>query len=116
MKEQDDFITISTGTYNWSALDSMHGNTSLGGSSTITAAHDPNYITDVCDTYIRSPDILVGGKSLVKSLDAIEGRLAILFDNPELEARWDQLRDLKSQYDALEKDILEQEKLMRILK
>jgi hypothetical protein len=111
MKEQDDFITID-----WSTLDSMHGNTSLTGSSTVTAAYDPNYSIDVGDTCITSSDILVGGKSLVKSLDAIEDRLAILFNNPELEKRWDQLRDLKSQYDELEKDILEQEKLMRILK
>ena len=61
-------------------------------------------------------DIKIGGKSLMDAISAIEDRLAILKPNPELEDRWEQLKDLRRQYEALEKDILEKEKIMKILK
>jgi hypothetical protein len=61
-------------------------------------------------------DIVIDGKSLSKSIDAIEERLGILNPNPELEDRWDQLKVLRKQYIDLEKDLLEKEKLMKILK
>jgi hypothetical protein len=61
-------------------------------------------------------DIVIDGRSLSKSIDAIEERLGILNPNPELEDRWDQLRNLRNQYMELEKDLLEKEKLMKILK
>jgi hypothetical protein len=61
-------------------------------------------------------DIVIDGRSLSKSIDAIEERLGILNPNPELESRWDQLKVLRKQYIDLEKDLLEKEKLMKILK
>jgi hypothetical protein len=61
-------------------------------------------------------DIKIGGKSLSEAIDKIEERLGILNPNPELEDRWDQLKELRKQYIELEKDLLEKEKLMKILK
>ena len=61
-------------------------------------------------------DIKIGGKSLTEAIDKIEERLGILHPNPELEERWDQLKELRKQYIELEKDLLEKEKLMKILK
>jgi hypothetical protein len=61
-------------------------------------------------------DIFIDGRSLSKSIDAIEERLGILNPNPELENRWEQLKVLRKQYIELEKDLLEKEKLMKILK
>ncbi len=61
-------------------------------------------------------DIKIGGKSLTEAIAAIEDRLAILKPNPELEDRWEQLKDLRRQYELLEKDLLEKEKIMKILK
>jgi len=61
-------------------------------------------------------DIKVGGKSLMQAIDKIEERLGILKPNPELEERWDKLKDLRQQYIELEKDLLEKEKIMKILK
>ena len=61
-------------------------------------------------------DIKIAGKSLSAAIEAIEERLGILNPNPELEHRWEQLRDLRKQYMDLEKDLLEKEKLMKILK
>lgn len=61
-------------------------------------------------------DIVVGGKSLTKAIEQIEERLGILNPNPALEERWDKLKDLRRQYMEMEKDLLEKEKLMKILK
>jgi hypothetical protein len=61
-------------------------------------------------------DIKIGGKSLSEAIDKIEERLGILNPNPELEERWDQLKELRKQYQELEKDLLEKEKIMKILK
>ena len=61
-------------------------------------------------------DIKIAGKSLSDAIEKIEARLGILNPNPELEDRWDQLKELRKQYIELEKDLLEKEKLMKILK
>jgi hypothetical protein len=61
-------------------------------------------------------DIKIAGKSLSDAIEKIEARLGILNPNPELESRWDQLKELRKQYIELEKDLLEKEKLMKILK
>lgn len=61
-------------------------------------------------------DIKIGSKSLSDAIEAIEERLGILNPNPELEERWEQLKELRKQYRELEKDLLEKEKLMKILK
>ena len=61
-------------------------------------------------------DIKIGNKSLMDAIAAIEDRLAILKPNPELEDKWEELKNLRRQYEALERDILEKEKLMKILK
>jgi hypothetical protein len=61
-------------------------------------------------------DIKVGGRSLTEAIDKIEERLGILHPNPELEDRWQQLKDLRNQYQELEKELLEKEKMWKILK
>jgi hypothetical protein len=61
-------------------------------------------------------DITIGGKSLSEAIEKIEERLGILNPNPELEERWDKLKKLRKQYMEMEKDLLEKEKLMKILK
>jgi hypothetical protein len=61
-------------------------------------------------------DITIKGRKLSEAIEAIEERLGILNPNPELEDRWDQLKELRKQYIELEKDLLEKEKLMKILK
>jgi hypothetical protein len=91
-------------------------NTATNGSwsnatSTANVNIDSNGLTMKAGT-----DIIIDGKSLSKSIDAIEERLGILNPNPELEDRWDQLKVLRKQYIELEKDLLEKEKLMKILK
>ena len=67
-------------------------------------------------TMAEGTDITVGGKSLTKAIEQIEERLGILHPNPELEDRWEKLKELRQQYIEMEKDILEKEKIMKILK
>lgn len=57
----------------------------------------------------------VNGKDIGESLIRIEDRLAILRPNVELEERWEELRVLRQQYMELEADILEKEKVYKIL-
>jgi hypothetical protein len=61
-------------------------------------------------------DLTIGDRSLVKFMDQVEERLGILRPNEGLESRWDQLKELRRQYQELEKDLLEKEKIMDILK
>ena len=67
-------------------------------------------------TMKEGADIKIGGKSLSKAIEDIEARLGILRPNPELEDRWETLKDLRRQYMEMERDILEKEKIMKILK
>ena len=48
-------------------------------------------------------DIDINGRSLMKTLDALQERLNMLTPNPEMEAEWDQLRELGERYRELEK-------------
>ena len=48
-------------------------------------------------------DIDINGKSLMKTLEALEDRLNMMVPNPELEKEWDQLKKLGDRYRKLEK-------------
>jgi hypothetical protein len=61
-------------------------------------------------------EVKINGKSLDKTLTKIEERLAILHPNEKLEEKWKKLRELRKQYQELEADILEKEKIVEILK
>ena len=61
-------------------------------------------------------DITIAGQSLSERLDRIEERLAILRPNPEMEKRWEQLRELGEQYRALEQELTEREWIFEQLK
>jgi hypothetical protein len=60
-------------------------------------------------------DLKIKGKSLTKSLEAIEERLAILHPNEELEEKWEKLRGLRKAYMELETEIKEKEQIWKIL-
>jgi hypothetical protein len=60
-------------------------------------------------------DVKIKGKSIADSLERIEKRLAILRPNEELEEKWENLRDLRKMYMELEAEIIEKEKMWKIL-
>ena len=61
-------------------------------------------------------DIVVNGVSLMDKLDAIAERLNILDVNQELEAEWDQLRELGERYRELEQELKEKSAMWKTLK
>ena len=88
------------------------------GTSGYTFNNNPSTVYIDADglTMKEGADIKIGGKSLTEAIEKIEERLGILHPNPELEGRWETLKDLRRQYMEMEKDILEKEKIMKILK
>jgi hypothetical protein len=122
-----DTITIDSSLWN-NSITIPSGGYSLGTSSitapyTYTTSGTGFYQTDTTvqinadGMQIKEGgDIKIGGKSLSEAIEKIEARLGILNPNPELEDRWEQLKELRKQYVEMEKDLLEKEKLMKILK
>ena len=105
--------TINTG-YALSPSSSMWNGTS-GATVTISNDLHGSTLTVNGDADI-SGDLKVQGKSIAESLEAIEERLAILRPNEELEEKWDNLRGLRKMYMELEAEIIEKEKIWKILK
>ena len=60
-------------------------------------------------------EVTIKGKSLTDMFEKIEERLAILHPNPELEDKWDELKELSKRYKELEAEIIEKERVWAIL-
>lgn len=60
-------------------------------------------------------DLVINGVSLSATLQGIQERLNILTVDPELEAKWDQLRELGEQYRKLESEILQKQHMWETL-
>jgi hypothetical protein len=95
--------------YNWTT--NTTGGYSIASNTPTTVHIDGDGLT-----MKEGADIKIGGKSLSEAIEKIEERLGILNPNPKLEERWDKLKELRKQYMELEKDLLEKEKIMEILK
>ena len=61
-------------------------------------------------------DIDIKGKSLMKTLEALEDRLNMMVPNPELEKEWDDLKKLGNRYRKLEAKCKEKAKMWNKLK
>ena len=61
-------------------------------------------------------EVTIKGKNIADMFAKIEERLAILHPNPELEDKWDELKELGKRYKELEAEIIEKEKVWKILK
>jgi len=70
----------------------------------------------VIDVKGENADIKINGVSLCDTLKVIQDRLNLLQPNPELEAEWDQLRELGDQYRKLEAEFKEKTKMWNTLK
>jgi hypothetical protein len=75
----------TVGSSNWSMRD---GNVTPSGQLNLTG---------------DNADIVINGQSLNATLTAIQERLGMLVPNPEVEAEWDELRELAERYRELEK-------------
>jgi hypothetical protein len=61
-------------------------------------------------------DLVINGKSLVDTLQALEERLNILVPNQELEKEWKELKKVGDKYRKLEKELKEKTKMWDTLK
>lgn len=64
----------------------------------------------------NNADIEVNGRSLMQAIETLEQRLNIMVPNPELEAEWDELKELGDRYRALEKQCKEKGNMWAKLK
>ena len=87
-------------------------NTTAGWNGTGFAANPSATIT----LKGEDADIDINGRSLMKTLDALEERLNMLTPNPEMEAEWDELRELGQRYRELEKQCKEKTRMWNKLK
>jgi len=103
----------------------MSQNTYLSWANTTTVMNSPNtselwYSNIGRDTpkaaTVTCSDVILNGKSLSSMFEKIEERLCILQPNADLESRWSELKSLKEQYQKLEKELLEKEKMWSVLK
>ena len=120
----DTMDSITLGNIDWNNMGT--GSVLSTGVDTLTWT-DPTYSTGYGHDYNvninnegvnikEEADLKIGDRSLKDFMDRVEDQLAILRPAPELEERWDQLRDLRRQYEECKQDILEKEKIMKILK
>lgn len=102
--------SIDTGAYTWSQPYSNYTLTgTVGASGTVEIDTDGLTMKESCD-------IKIGDRSLKDFMDRVEERLGILRPNPELEEKWENLKGLRQAYMDLEKEIIEKEKMWKILK
>ena len=87
-----DSIDLSSG-IDWSTLNS---NITLGPLMSDTIAHPSSKITLTGD----DADIEINGESVVGVLKEIRDRLGIIQVSEAMEAEWDELRELRQQYEA----------------
>lgn len=115
---QDDTITLDWDTF-------MLGSAAapaIGATSTIWSSDLLSDTTTTIATRNRlnlqgtDADIVINGVSLQDTLQGIQERLNILTPNPDLEAEWDELRELGQRYRALEKQCQEKSKIWNQLK
>jgi len=104
--------TYASPGYNWNTISTGTGTDTItiadwgNLSNTLQVNGDANF----------EGDIKIQGKSLNETLKNIEERLAILRPNPELEEKWDNLKELGRMYRELEAEIIEKQKIWDILK
>ena len=61
-------------------------------------------------------NLTLKGRNLTDWLEAVEARLVILQPNPELEAGWQELADIRIKYIELERELIEKQQMFNILK
>jgi hypothetical protein len=103
--------SIGTGAYTWNQ---SYDNYTITTAAT-TSVGTVNINTDGM-TLEESCDIKIGDRSLKDFMDRVEERLGILRPNPELEEKWENLKGLRQAYMDLEKELVEKEKMWKILK
>lgn len=104
-----DTIDLSTFTIDYNNMNTMSG-TFNGVTYSDLSSTESNGIT-----LKEGADITIGDRSLLKTLDTIAERLAILETNTKLEKEFEELRNLGDQYRKLEAELKDKMKTWNIL-
>jgi hypothetical protein len=91
-------------------------NVTIGAGTGISSPWGPTGLSSKIRLDGEDADIEVNGESLVGMIKKIEERLNILHPNDELEAEWEELRELGNRYRALEAKLKEQGEMWKKLK
>lgn len=104
--------------YTFASPNNVWTTNSTWGNLTIGPSMAPSTIgqSGTMELYGEDADIKINGRSLMDAIAALEQRLNILVPNPELEAEWDQLRELGERYRELEKQCKEKGEMWKKLK
>jgi hypothetical protein len=111
--------TITLGNVDWNSMNTTltTGGDTLTWSDSYNTWADPNVNIGKDGVEIKGgADLKIGDRSMKEFMDKVEDQLAILRPAPELEEKWDKLKELRRQYEECKQDILEKEKIMKILK
>ena len=113
-----DDLAISTGTLPGPATQMATGANQYvyASNGTYTISPITSTPSGTLDLQGEGADVKINGVSLTGVLKNIEERLNILRPNTELEADWDQLRELGDQYRQLETKLKEKSKMWSTLK
>lgn len=109
-------IPGAIGSSSWTTLSTSAG---YNGTYTFAPSNTGTEAVNISKSGLElkgNADIVVNGISLTESIRNIESRLAILRPSPELEAEWDELKQLGDSYRELEKEIREKMAAWEILK
>lgn len=122
--KEKDIITLNPG---YRAVPPTYSNvtiTSTGATTapvytTATGVASPWMSTNANSTKInldgKDADIVINGKSLVDTLQALEERLNILVPNTQLEKEWEELKKSGNKYRALEAELTEKVNMWQAL-
>lgn len=101
----------------------ISGSGALGASQVTWPQINPYTVGTLSDTNSgaitvqgENADIVIRGKSMVRWMEQIEERLNILSPNVQLEAEWEELRELGDRYRELEKRCKEKTEVWNKLK
>jgi len=114
--------TLTTNTIDLSSIN-LNSGLVIGGGYTYDTSWSPNLTvgtsinqSGTINLRGEDADIIVNGVSLLDKLDAIADRLNLLDVNKELEAEWDQLRELAQRYRELEQELKAKSEMWKTLK
>ena len=89
--------------------------TGTGVSPTWSVSNEARLTSGKLNIVGDDADVVINGKSLTDTLQALEERLNILVPNSELETEWDELKTLGDRYRKLEKELVEKSRMWQAL-
>jgi hypothetical protein len=108
-------VYVSTGSTGGGGIYAWNGST-VNDTSVLTVSAGSQPSLKVSGDADISGNLRWRNRDMDQWIESVESRLAMLQPNPKLEEEFNKLKDLGDQYRALEREILEKQKVWDILK